>query len=147
MNLPLWYCGSISDCCVWFFPEWGGEMREGFHNEWAIYAVFLFFISIFLLLLLTGCDFKENAVIREQTDIFTDEIREKNRDMQSLANQLKIAQEQNKRLELMLLCREDQIDEKVDQAKRDSLKENPILISINKTPEKSNKAQKEREGQ
>tara|TARA_R100000008_G_C3585299_1_gene171771 strand:- start:306 stop:674 length:369 start_codon:yes stop_codon:yes gene_type:complete len=103
----------------------------------------LFVISSFL----TGCDFKENAVIREQTDIFTDEIREKNRDMQSLANQLKIAQEQNKRLELMLLCREEQIDEKVDQAKRDSLKENPILISINKTPEKSNKAQKEREGQ
>ena len=103
----------------------------------------LFVISSFLI----GCDFKENAVIREQTDIFTDEIREKNRDMQSLANQLKIAQEQNKRLELMLLCREEQIDEKVDQAKRDSLKENPILISINKTPEKSNKAQKEREGQ
>ena len=92
-----------------------------------------------------SCDFKENAVIREQTDIFTDEIREKNKDMQSLANQLKVAQEQNKRLELMLLCREDQINEKVDQAKRDSLKENPILISINKTPEKSNKAQKERE--
>ena len=103
----------------------------------------LFVISSFLI----GCDFKENAVIREQTDIFTDEIREKNRDMQSLANQLKIAQEQNKRLELMLLCREEQIDEKVDQAKRDSLKENPILISLNKTPEKSNKAQKEREGQ
>ena len=103
----------------------------------------LFVISSFLI----GCDFKENAVIREQTDIFTDEIREKNRDMQSLANQLKIAQEQNKRLELMLLCREDQLDEKVDQAKKDSLKENPILISINKTPEKSNKAQKEREGQ
>tara|TARA_R100000808_G_scaffold7547_1_gene22092 strand:- start:4896 stop:5273 length:378 start_codon:yes stop_codon:yes gene_type:complete len=102
----------------------------------------LFVISSFL----TGCDFRENAVIREQTDIFTDEIREKNKDMQLLANQLKIAQEQNKRLELMLLCREDQIDEKVDQAKKDSLKENPILISINKTPEKSNKTQKEREG-
>tara|TARA_Y100001963_G_C6781241_1_gene449980 strand:+ start:1313 stop:1690 length:378 start_codon:yes stop_codon:yes gene_type:complete len=102
----------------------------------------LFVISSFL----TGCDFRENAVIREQTDIFTDEIREKNKDMQLLANQLKIAQEQNKRLELMLLCREDQIDEKVEQAKKDSLKENPILISINKTPEKSNKTQKEREG-
>ena len=106
-------------------------------------ATCLFVISSFLM----GCELRENAVIREQTDIFTDEIREKNRDMQSLANQLKIAQEQNKRLELMLLCREEQIDEKVDQAKRDSLKENPILISINKTPEKSNKAQKEREGQ
>ena len=100
---------------------------------------------LILIFVIASCDFKENAVIREQTDIFTDEIREKNRDMQSLANQLKIAQEQNKRLELMLLCREDQIDEKVDQAKKDSLKENPILISINKTPEKSNKAQKERE--
>ena len=106
-------------------------------------ATCLFVISSFLM----GCELRENAVIREQTDIFTDEIREKNRDMQSLANQLKIAQEQNKRLELMLLCREDQIDEKVDQAKKDSLKENPILISINKTPEKSNKAQIEREGQ
>ena len=119
-------------------------MREGLHNE-IIFSVFLFFISIFLLLLLTGCEIRENAVIREQTDIFTDEIREKNKDMQLLANQLKVAQEQNKRMELMLLCREDQIDEKVDQAKIDTLRENPVLISITKTPEKSNKAQKERE--
>ena len=102
-------------------------------------------LLLILIFVIASCDFKENAVIREQSDIFTDEIRENNRDMQSLANQLKIAQEKNKRLELMLLCREDQIDEKVDQAKKDSLKENPILISINKTPEKSNKAQKERE--
>ena len=102
-------------------------------------------LLLILIFVIASCDFKENAVIREQSDIFTDEIREKNRDMQSLANQLKIAQEKNKRLELMLLCREDQIDEKVDQAKKDSLKENPILISINKKPEKSNKAQKERE--
>ena len=119
-------------------------MREGLNNE-VILSVFLFFISIFLLMLLTGCEIRENAVIREQTDIFTDEIREKNKDMQLLANQLKVAQEQNKRMELMLLCREDQIDEKVDQAKIDTLRENPVLISITKTPEKSNKAQKERE--
>ena len=119
-------------------------MREGLHNE-VILSAFLFFISIFLLMLLTGCELRENAVIREQTDIFTDEIREKNKDMQLLANQLKVAQEQNKRMELMLLCREDQIDEKVDQAKIDTLRENPVLISITKTPEKSNKAQKERE--
>ena len=119
-------------------------MREGLYNE-VILSVFLFFISVFLLMLLTGCELRENAVIREQTDIFTDEIREKNKDMQLLANQLKVAQEQNKRMELMLLCREDQIDEKVDQAKIDTLRENPVLISITKTPEKSNKAQKERE--
>tara|TARA_Y100000361_G_scaffold136667_1_gene137500 strand:- start:316 stop:684 length:369 start_codon:yes stop_codon:yes gene_type:complete len=119
-------------------------MIEGLYNK-VILSVFLFFISIFLLLLLTGCELRENAVIREQTDIFTDEIREKNKDMQLLANQLKVAQEQNKRMELMLLCREDQIDEKVDQAKIDTLRENPVLISITKTPEKSNKAQKERE--
>ena len=119
-------------------------MREGLHNA-LIFAAFLFFISVFLLMLLTGCELRENAVIREQTDIFTDEIREKNKDMQLLANQLKVAQEQNKRMELMLLCREDQIDEKVDQAKIDTLRENPVLISITKTPEKSNKAQKERE--
>lgn len=93
-----------------------------------------------------GCDFKENAIIREQSDIFTDEIREKNRDMQLIANQLKVANEKNKKLELMLLCREEQIEEKVDQAKIDTLRENPVLISINKIPEKSNKAQKEREG-
>ena len=121
-------------------------MIEGLYNK-VILSVFLFFISIFLLLLLTGCELRENAVIREQTDIFTDEIREKNKDMQLLANQLKVAQEQNKRMELMLLCREDQIDEKVDQAKIDTLRENPVLISITKTPEKSNKTQKEREGQ
>ena len=104
------------------------------------------YIILLLMIIVVACDFRENAVIREQTDIFTDEIREKNKDMQLLANQLKVAQEQNKRMELMLLCREDQIDEKVNQAKIDTLRENPVLISINKKPEKSNKAQLEREG-
>ena len=58
-------------------------------------ATCLFVISSFLM----GCELRENAVIREQTDIFTDEIREKNRDMQSIANQLKVANEKNKKLE------------------------------------------------
>ena len=107
-------------------------------------AVFLFFISIFLLLLLIGCEMRENAVIREQTDIFTDEIREKNKDMQSLSNQLKVAEENIKTLEAKLLCREELIDEAVEQAKRDTLRENPVLISINKNPQKSNKVQAER---
>jgi gas vesicle protein len=113
-------------------------MREGLHNE-VIFAVFLFFVSIFLLLLLTGCELRENAVIREQTDIFTDEIREKNRDMQSLANQLKVANEKNKKLEQMLLCRDELTDDAVDQAKRDMLKTVPVLL-----PKKSNKAEAER---
>ena len=113
-------------------------MREGLHNE-VIFSVFLFFISIFLLLILTGCELRENAVIREQTDIFTDEIREKNRDMQSLSNQLKVANEKNKKLEQMLLCREELTDEAVDQAKRDMLKTVPVLL-----PKKSNKAEAER---
>lgn len=113
-------------------------MREGLHNE-IIFFVFLLFVSIFLLLLLTGCELRENAVIREQTDIFTDEIREKNRDMQSLANQLKVANEKNKKLEQMLLCREELTDEAVDQAKRDMLKTVPVLL-----PKKSNKAEAER---
>ena len=103
------------------------------------------YVFWFLVFILVGCDFKENAIIREQSDIFTDEIREKNRDMQLIANQLKVANEKNKKLELMLLCREEQIEEKVDQAKIDTLRENPVLISINKIPEKSNKTQKERE--
>tara|TARA_Y100000361_G_C11151640_1_gene341448 strand:+ start:861 stop:1199 length:339 start_codon:yes stop_codon:yes gene_type:complete len=102
-------------------------------------AIFLYFISVFLLMLLTGCELRENAVIREQTDIFTDEIREKNRDMQSLANQLKVANEKNKKLEQMLLCREELSDEAVDQAKRDMLKTVPVLL-----PKKSNKAEAER---
>ena len=113
-------------------------MREGLHNE-IIFSVFLFFISIFLLLLLTGCEIRENAVIREQTDIFTDEIREKNRDMQSLSNQLKVANDKNKKLEQMLLCRDELTDEAVDQAKRDMLKTVPVLL-----PKKSNKAEAER---
>ncbi len=104
-------------------------------------------VYVVLVMFLVGCDFKENAVIREQTDIFTDEIREKNRDIQLLANKLEVAEENIKTLEAKLLCREELIDEAVEQAKRDSLKENPVLISINKKPEKSNKAQKEREGQ
>ena len=102
-------------------------------------AIFLYFISVFLLMLLTGCELRENAVIREQTDIFTDEIREKNRDMQSLSNQLKVANEKNKKLEQMLLCRDELTDEAVDQAKRDMLKTVPVLL-----PKKSNKAEAER---
>tara|TARA_Y100000817_G_scaffold93127_1_gene72559 strand:+ start:137 stop:484 length:348 start_codon:yes stop_codon:yes gene_type:complete len=113
-------------------------MREGLHNE-VIFSVFLFFISIFLLLILTGCELRENAVIREQTDIFTDEIREKNRDMQSLSNQLKVANEKNKKLEQMLLCREELTDEAVETAKRDMLKTIPVIL-----PKKSNKAEAER---
>ena len=110
-------------------------MRE----DLPILAIFLLFFSIFLLMLLTGCELRENAVIREQTDIFTDEIREKNRDMQSLSNQLKVANEKNKKLEQMLLCREELTDEAVDQAKRDMLKTVPVLL-----PKKSNKAEAER---
>tara|TARA_Y100000593_G_scaffold27373_1_gene54762 strand:+ start:41259 stop:41627 length:369 start_codon:yes stop_codon:yes gene_type:complete len=102
----------------------------------------LFVISSFL----TGCEFRENALIREQTETFTGEIRDKNKDMQLLSNQLKIAQEKNKKLEAQLICREEMIDDAVEQAKRDSLKENPVLISINKKPEKSNKTKLEREG-
>ena len=113
-------------------------MREGLYNE-VILSVFLFFISVFLLMILTGCEIRENAVIREQTDIFTDEIREKNRDMQSLSNQLKVANEKNKKLEQMLLCRDELTDEAVDQAKRDMLKTVPVLL-----PKKSNKAEAER---
>ena len=110
-------------------------MRE----DLPILAIFLLFVSIFLLMLLTGCELRENAVIREQTDIFTDEIREKNRDMQSLSNQLKVANEKNKKLEQMLLCRDELTDDAVDQAKRDMLKTVPVLL-----PKKSNKAEAER---
>ena len=113
-------------------------MREGLHNE-VIFAVFLFFISIFLLLLLIGCELRENAVIREQTETFTGEIRDKNQEMQLIANQLKVANEKNKKLEQMLLCREELTDEAVDQAKRDMLKTVPVLL-----PKKSNKAEAER---
>ena len=102
-------------------------------------AACLFVISSFLM----GCELRENAVIREQTDIFTDEIREKNRDMQSIANQLKVANEKNKKLEQMLLCRDELTDDAVETAKRDMLKTIPVLDI--KTPQKSNKTQKERE--
>lgn len=113
-------------------------MREGLHNE-IIFSVFLFFISIFLLLLLIGCELRENAVIREQTETFTGEIRDKNQEMQLIANQLKVANEKNKKLEQMLLCREELTDDAVQQAKRDMLKTVPVLL-----PKKSNKAEAER---
>ena len=67
-------------------------------------------------------------MIREHTETFTDEIREKNSDMQSLANQLKVANEKNKKLEQMLLCRDELTDDAVDQAKRDMLKTVPVLL-------------------
>ena len=110
-------------------------MRE----DLPILAVFLLFVSIFLLMLLAGCELRENAVIREQTETFTGEIRDKNQEMQSLANQLKVANEKNKKLEQMLLCRDELTDEAVDQAKRDMLKTVPVLL-----PKKSNKAEAER---
>ena len=117
-------------------------MREDLHNE-VMVAIFLRFIFVFLLMILTGCDLRENAVIREQTDIFTDEIREKNKDMQSLSNQLKVANEKLKKFELMLMCREELSDEAVDQAKRDLLIDIPVIMN----PQKSNKVQAERDNQ
>ena len=110
-------------------------MRE----DLPILAVFLLFVSIFLLMLLTGCELRENAVIREQTETFTGEIRDKNQEMQLLANQLKVANEKNKKLEQMLLCRDELTDEAVETAKRDMLKTVPVLL-----PKKSNKAEAER---
>tara|TARA_Y100000593_G_scaffold14719_1_gene28231 strand:- start:1044 stop:1403 length:360 start_codon:yes stop_codon:yes gene_type:complete len=100
-----------------------------------VIAVFGFF--------LTGCELRENAVIREQTETFTGEIRDKNKEMQSIANQLKVANEKNKKLEQMLLCRDELTDDAVETAKRDMLKTIPVLDI--KTPQKSNKVQKERE--
>ena len=91
--------------------------------------------SMFLL----GCDFQENALVREQTETFTGEIKDKNKDIQILANKLEIAEEQIRQLKHQLLCREELIDEEVNQAKRDALKNIPII------PNKSNKAEKERE--
>ena len=98
-------------------------------------AACLFVISSFLM----GCELRENAVIREQTETFTGEIRDKNKEMQLLANQLKVANEKNKKLEQMLLCRDEMTDEAVETAKRDMLKTIPVIL-----PKKSNKAQAER---
>ena len=116
-------------------------MREGWHNE-VVLAVFLFFTSIFLLMILIGCDFRESALIREQTETFTGEIKEKNKDMQSLANKLEIVEQENRQLKQQLLCRDELINEQVEQAKRDMLKDIPVL-DIAK-PNKSNKAETER---
>ena len=120
---------------------WGGKMREGWHNE-VVLAVFLFFTSIFLMMILIGCDFRESALIREQTETFTGEIKEKNKDMQSLANKLEIVEQENRQLKQQLLCRDELINEQVEQAKRDMLKDIPVL-DIAK-PNKSNKAETER---
>tara|TARA_Y100001963_G_C6644342_1_gene382555 strand:- start:9 stop:359 length:351 start_codon:yes stop_codon:yes gene_type:complete len=98
-------------------------------------AACLFVISSFLM----GCELRENAVIREQTETFTGEIRDKNKEMQLLANQLKVANEKNKKLEQMLLCRDEMTDEAVETAKRDMLKTIPVIL-----PKKSNKAEAER---
>ncbi len=107
-----------------------------------IKTIVLFMFAILFLLLfmaLYGCDFQENALVREQTETFTGEIKDKNKDIQILANKLEIAEEQIRQLKHQLLCREELIDEEVNQAKRDALKNIPII------PNKSNKAEKERE--
>ena len=95
----------------------------------------LFVISSFL----TGCDIRENAIMREQSDIFTEEIRDKNSDLQLLANQLKVANEENKKLELMLMCRDEITDKAVQDGKKELLKTIPVIL-----PKKSNKAEAER---
>ena len=95
----------------------------------------LFVISSFLM----GCELRENAVSREQTETITGEIRDKKKEMQLLANQLKVANEKNKKLEQMLLCRDEMTDEAVETAKRDMLKTIPVIL-----PKKSNKAEAER---
>ena len=97
---------------------------------------------ILVSLIITSCDIRESALIREQTETFTGEIREKNKDMQLLSNQLEVAEEEIRQLKKQLLCREELIDEEVDQAKRDLLKDIPVLDI--KKPNKSNKAEAER---
>ena len=109
----------------------------------ALFLAFIFVAMLFFIgVVLVGCDFRENALIREQSETFTEEIREKNKDMQSLANQLEIVIEKNKKLELMLMCRDEVTDKAVEEGKKNLLKTFPVKI-----PQKSNKVQEERENQ
>ena len=88
--------------------------------------MFRVFLVIFLFLI--GCDFRENALIREQSETFTKEIKYRQQTNQELSNKLKNVEEKLRKLEKQILCREQLIEEGIDQAKRDALKENPIII-------------------
>ena len=109
------------------------------HDRRMKQAILIWLFMVFLIFVFTACDYKENAVIREQTETFTGEIKEKNKDMQLLANKLEIAEEKIRQLHHQLLCRDELIEDEVNQVKRDALKNIPII------PNKSNKAEKERE--
>ena len=88
--------------------------------------MFRVFLVIFLFLI--GCDFRENALIREQSETFTKEIKYRQQTNQELSNKLKNAEEKLRKLEKQILCREQLIEEGIDQAKRDMLKKHPITI-------------------
>ena len=115
------------------------------HDRRMIKALIFWLIVVLAILTVPACDFQENAVVREQADIFTAELREKREDMRDLANQLEVANERINVLEAQLLCREELIDEAVEQAKRDTLKENPVIITVQQKPQKSNKTEQARE--
>ena len=75
------------------------QPRSGkMHDRRMKQAILIWLFMVFLIFVFTACDYKENAVIREQTETFTGEIKEKNKDMQLLANKLEIAEEKIRQL-------------------------------------------------
>ena len=88
----------------------------------------MFRVFLVTFLFLIGCDFRENALIREQSDTFQKELQYRQKTEQDLSNKLQVAQNQIAKLEKQILCREKLIEEGIDQAKRDMLKKHPITI-------------------
>ena len=73
--------------------------------------VFLFLCSIMFvmfLLELTGCEFQENSLVKEQAITFEQEIAYRQRKEIELENKLKKANEIITKLEKQLECKEDE---------------------------------------
>ena len=84
-------------------------------------------VSVWFLFLL-GCDIRNNALIREQSETFEKELRYRQKTEIELSNKLQVSQERIAKLEKQLQCREQLVEEEVDQVKRNALRDNPIII-------------------
>lgn len=85
-------------------------------------------VLIAFLLFILSCDLRENALIRDQAETFEKELKYRQKQEVEISNKLQVSQEKVKKLELQLECRETLINEEVEEAKREALRENPIII-------------------
>ncbi len=98
-------------------------------------------IGLVFIIFVVGCDIRENAIMREQSETFTKEIKYRQKTNQELSNKLDVALEEIRMLEAMLTCQEELVDQRVGGI----YSQDPIMINEDDlNPAKSNKAKEER---